>query len=160
MILTRPRVGKYVDAHGPKSMIHLSLALLAVGFLFMAADAFVCAQFGELAAGVVLLVAAALTGFGIGNTQSVIQTIIAMNTPQENLGKANSTFFLGLDAGSGIGPVIIGLAIPFTGYPGIYLVLAFVAVGALLLYRKCSSQTGERAAGDSARDASCDELTA
>lgn len=134
MILTRPRVGKYVDSHGPDGMVRLSLVALAAGFLLMSIDAWVCSRLGLQVAGAVMLLAAALTGFGIGNTQSVIQATIAIKTPQDNLGKANSTFFLGLDLGSGVGPVVLGLAIPVVGYPGMYAVLILVAFAAMVLY--------------------------
>ena len=97
---------------------------LAVGFVLLAlADN-----------AVLLLVSAAFIGFGIGATQSIVQAVIARDTPSDELGKANSTFFMSMDLGSGVGPIIIGAVIPAIGYSGSYFVLAGVALVAGALY--------------------------
>ena len=82
-----------------------------------------------------LLASAAFAGFGIGATQSIVQAVIARDTPPDEMGKANSTFFMSMDLGSGVGPVAIGAVIPLIGYSGSYLVLAVLAALAGVLYR-------------------------
>jgi hypothetical protein len=50
------------------------------------------------------------------------------------MGLATSTFFMFLDAGVGIGPFLLGLLIPFTGYKGMYIAMAAVLSACLLFY--------------------------
>ena len=124
ILLSRPPVGRRVDRKGENSVIYWCFASLAVGFVVLA--------FARNA--VMLLVSAALIGFGIGATQSITQAVIARDTPVAELGKANSTFFMSMDLGSGIGPIVIGSIVPLVGYSGSYLALALVAVFAGALY--------------------------
>ena len=124
ILITRPPVGLYVDRKGERVIVFWCLASLMVGMIVLA--------FASNAA--MLLASAALVGFGIGATQSITQAIIARDTPTAELGRANSTFFMSMDLGSGVGPVVIGALIPFIGYSGSYLVLAGVAVLAAVVY--------------------------
>ena len=124
ILISRPPVGRRVDRTGENSIIYWCFASLTVGFIVLA-SAF---------NGPLLLLSAAFIGFGIGATQSIIQAVIARDTPQKELGKANSTFFMSMDLGSGIGPIIIGSVIPFIGYSGSYIALAVLAVLSAVIY--------------------------
>ena len=124
ILVSRPPIGRYVDRKGENVAIYASLTSLAIGFVVLA-----------LAVnGMLLLASAALIGFGIGATQSVIQAVIARDTPASELGRANSTFMMSMDLGSGLGPVIIGVFIPLVGYSACYLGLAVVAACAIVVY--------------------------
>ena len=124
ILISRPPVGRRVDRTGENSIIYWCFASLTIGLIILA-----LAFNGPL-----LLLSAAFVGFGIGATQSIVQAVIARDTPQNELGKANSTFFMSMDLGSGIGPIIIGAIIPFIGYSGSYIVLAFFAAFAAVVY--------------------------
>lgn len=124
ILVSRPPVGRRVDRKGENSVIYLTFASLAVGLVVLAF------AYGSAA----LLASAALIGFGIGCTQSTVQTAIVRITPKRELGRANSTFFMSMDLGSGVGPVVIGAFIPLIGYQAVYVALAFVALAACLLY--------------------------
>ena len=124
ILISRPPVGRRVDRTGENSIIYWCSASLTIGLIILA-----LAFNGPL-----LLLSAAFVGFGIGATQSIVQAVIARDTPQNELGKANSTFFMSMDLGSGIGPIIIGAIIPFIGYSGSYIVLAFCAAFAAVVY--------------------------
>ena len=124
ILLTRPPVGRRVDRKGENSVIYWCFVSLAVGFVALA----------FALNGALLLASAALVGFGIGATQSITQAVIARDTPPDELGRANSTFFMSMDLGSGVGPIIIGAIIPLAGYRASYLVLAGVAVAAGIVY--------------------------
>jgi len=80
------------------------------------------------------LVSAALIGLGFGAIQSSTQAIVVKITPQHRLGLANSIYFMFSDIGMGIGPLLVGYMIPFTGYSGMYMVMAMVGAVCLLLY--------------------------
>ena len=124
ILLTRPPVGRRVDKKGENSVIYLTFVSLVVGMVVLA----------FAYNGAVLLASAALIGFGIGCTQSTVQTTIVRITPKEQLGRANSTFFMSMDLGSGVGPVVIGFFIPFVGYQVVYIALAVLAGVACVLY--------------------------
>ncbi len=124
ILVSRPPVGRRVDRKGENSTIYFCFASLVVGFVMLA----------FAVNGALLLASAAFAGFGIGATQSIVQAVIARDTPPAELGKANSTFLMSLDLGSGVGPIVIGAIIPFLGYSGSYLALAVLAVIAACIY--------------------------
>lgn len=124
ILVSRPPIGRRVDRKGENSVIYLTFGSLAVGLVLLAF------AYGSAA----LLVSAALIGFGIGCTQSTVQAAIVRITPKQELGRANSTFFMSMDLGAGVGPVIIGAFIPLVGYEAVYVALAFVSLAACLLY--------------------------
>ena len=124
ILISRPPVGRRIDRHGENSTIYHCLAALVVGFVVLA----------FAVNGALLLSSAVLVGFGIGATQSIIQTVIARDAPDAELGKANSTFFMSMDLGSGLGPVMVGAAIPVIGYSASYLGLAALGVLAIVVY--------------------------
>ena len=124
ILVSRPPVGRRVDRKGENSTIYFCFASLFVGFVVLA-----------LATnGFMLLASAAFAGFGIGATQSIVQAVIARDAPAEEMGRANSTFFMSMDLGSGVGPVLIGSLIPVLGYSACYLLLAALAACAAVLY--------------------------
>ena len=61
------------------------------------------------------------------------------------IGTATSTFFLMLDVGGGLEPIVLGALIPVLDYPGMYLMLAVVMVLATLLYFFAHGRNGGRA---------------
>lgn len=124
ILISRPPVGMRIDRKGENSTIYYCYASLAVGFVLLA--------LADNAA--LLLVSALFIGFGIGAIQSIVQAVIARDTSPNELGKANSTFFMSMDLGSGVGPIAIGSVIPLIGYSGSYLVLAVVALIAGVIY--------------------------
>lgn len=126
ILVTRPPVGRRVDRKGENSTIYFCFASLVLGFIVLA----------FAVNGALLLVSAALAGFGIGAVQSIVQAIIARDTPPAEMGRANSTFMMSLDLGSGVGPIVIGSIIPFIGYSASYLALAVLAAVAALLYHR------------------------
>ncbi|MER2137018.1 MAG: MFS transporter, partial [Arthrobacter sp.] len=62
------------------------------------------------------------------------QAIAVTVAPDHRIGIATSTFFLILDAGIGLGPFLLGLLIPLTGFSGMYAVLTGLVAAAMVLY--------------------------
>ena len=54
--------------------------------------------------------------------------------PAHRSGLATSTFYTFADVGAGIGPLLCGLLVPVAGYSGMYITVAAVAAGCLVLY--------------------------
>ena len=118
MLVTRPMMGKRLDRRGENAVLYLTLTAASAGLAVLAVS------FN----GPVLLLSAILMGFGTGATQSSVQAVVSRNSAKEDLGKANSTYFLCLDLGLGIGPVVIGAFLPVVGYTVTFLILAAIAL--------------------------------
>lgn len=124
IVALRPFAGKRVDRSGENSIIYFTLASLVIGLLMIA-----------LAPnGAVFLLAAAFLGIGVGVTQSVAQAVVAREAPAAEQGRANSTFMMGLDVGSGFGPMVLGAVLELLTYREMYLALSVVAVLTIVIY--------------------------
>jgi MFS family permease len=124
IVVSRPIAGKRVDAKGENSTIYLTMALLVVGLAMMA-----------LAPnGAIFLASAAALGVGVGTTQSIVQAIVAREAQPSEQGRANSTFMMSLDIGSGLGPMPLGALLGFVTYRQMYGLLAVVAVITIVVY--------------------------
>lgn len=124
MLITRPAMGRRLDKRGENAVLYYTLTAASIGLLLLAF------AFNP----VVLLLSAALLGFGVGATQSSVQALVSKYSAQEDLGKANSTYFFCLDAGMGIGPMVIGFILPTVGYLGLFVILSLIAFAACIYY--------------------------
>lgn len=124
IMVTRPLVGRRADKKGENSVVYSSLSILAIGLIML----------GSARCEGMLLASSLLIGFGVGATQSVLQATAIRMTPASQMGKANSTFFISIDLGMGIGPVAFGLLSSLCGYASSYLALAFLAALAVPAY--------------------------
>ena len=122
--VSRMLIGRIIDVKGFAVVLVPSISFGALGFVVLA----------WASSGLVLLVSAALLGLGIGTTQSAIQAMVAAKSPAEELGKANSTFFISLDAGSAIGPIALGFVAPIIGFETAFYILAAITLASLALY--------------------------
>jgi len=113
-----------MDKKGANVVIYPAMILFALGMIVIS-QAYV---------GIVLLIAAALLGLGYGNIQSIIQALAIKMTPCENMGLANSTYFIALGLGLGLGPLLLGYLIPISGYRGMYLLLVIVILAGMVPY--------------------------
>jgi MFS family permease len=124
MFITRPFVGRWFDAKGENSVMYPAIPIFALGL----------AVFSQAHHGYILLLAAVIMGLGFGAIQSASQATAVRITLPHRMGLATSTFYMFADIGAGIGPLLCGLLVPFTGYRGMYVVVAIVAAGGLALY--------------------------
>ncbi len=124
VLVSRPVIGRLFDSKGENAIMYPAILIFTAGMLL----------FSQTHHGYTLLLAAALIGLGFGAIQSSTQAISVKMTPQHRMGLANSTYFALADIGMGIGPLMVGLIIPFIGYRGIYMVMAIFAAVCLLFY--------------------------
>lgn len=82
----------------------------------------------------VLLTAGVLAGFGFGSILPVLQAIIASALPAHRISIGISTFFLLMDAGFGVGPLVLGQLVEAGSYGFMYACCAGVVALALFLY--------------------------
>jgi MFS family permease len=133
VVLSRPYAGRLFDSRGANSIMYPAIIVFAIGMIILS----------RAHHGYTLLIAAAFVGVGSGAVQSVSQAVTVKVTPPHRLGLANSTLFICMDIGLGIGPFTFGLFVPFAGYRGVYVGAATVAFICTLLYHMLH---GKRAA--------------
>lgn len=137
VLVTRPLVGRRFDARGENAVMYPAIPVYALGLAIVS----------QARHSFVLLLAAVVMGLGFGAIQAGGQAAVIKVSPPHRMGLATSTFYTFADVGAGIGPLLCGLLIPLTGYRGMYVVVAAVAAGCLVLYY---ALYGRRAAGRAA----------
>ena len=124
IIVSRPFTGRLMDIKGGNSVAYPGLILFAIGMLLLS----------QADSGVGFLLAAAIIGLGYGNFQSCSQALAIKMTPPHRMGLANSTYFIFLDLGLGIGPFLLGYLVPLFGYRGLYLSMVVFILLAIPIY--------------------------
>jgi MFS family permease len=109
--------GRHGDRHGHAGLLLPGLGLSALGMIAM-----IWLATPALIAGMCLF------GFGFGIIQNATLVLMLEGLPASGIGAASALWNLAYDAGYGIGPVVFGLFVGHTGYPG-----AFAATGVLML---------------------------
>lgn len=110
IIFSRPFTGRLMDAKGANLIAYPCLVVFAIGMFV----------FSQASAGWMMLLAAALIGFGYGNFNSLAQTVAVKVTEPHRFGLATSTYFILYDLGLGVGPFLLGFIVPHTGYRTIF----------------------------------------
>ena len=110
-IVGRAVLGVLHDRHGDNAVVYPILAGMAVSYA-------VLALWREPAG---MLVAGALLGLTYGPVVSVFQTIAIKVVRPTEIGVATGTFFLLLDLGTGLGPMVLGAVVAAVGIPVMYL---------------------------------------
>lgn len=125
LVVSRPFLGRLQDVRGDDIVIYPAIALFAAGLGALA-----------VAAGpVMLLAAAALIGLGWGTLNSAAQAVAVRRSPITSVGRTVSTYFLLLDAGFGVGPVVLGVVVGQLDYRWMYAVLVVLVVLSGFYYR-------------------------
>lgn len=124
ILISRPFTGKLMDIKGGNSVAYPGLILFAIGMLLLS----------QAHSSFAFLLAAAIIGLGYGNFQSSTQAIAIKVTPTHRMGLANSTYFIFLELGLGLGPFLLGYLVPLIGYRGLYLSMVGVILLAIPLY--------------------------
>ncbi len=120
----RPFAGKLFDRKGPDIIIYPALIAAACGLALLS----------QTDSAATLLISGALLGIGIGNFQTTAQAASIKLVPKKHFGQATSTYFIFLDMGIGIGPYLLGLLVPVTGYDGLYLFTVGLVLISIPLY--------------------------
>lgn len=124
MLLGRLFLGRIQDAYGDNIVMYpLILSFTgSLGLIWLAP------------AGWVVVLAAIPAGLGFGSLFPCVQAIAVTLAGPARAALAVSTFFIMLDVGTGLGPVVLGSFTPAIGLRGVYLVGAALMVVALGLY--------------------------
>lgn len=124
MLAARLLVGRIQDRHGDDVVMYPIFALFTLGLVLIAlADS-----------GWMIVAAAVPMGLGFGSLFPSAQAIAVTVTAPHRVGLAISTFFIMLDLGTGLGPVVLGALVPRLGLSGVYLICAGLVVLAAGMY--------------------------
>ncbi|MHA6695261.1 MFS transporter [Homoserinimonas sp. A520] len=124
VLVSRLFVGRFQDRYGDNAVIYPTLASFTVGMVML-----------SLAPNsAVMVLAGVFIGFGHGSLMPCAQAIAVTVVPRHRVGVAISTFFVALDAGTGLGPILLGAVIAFSGFQGMYLAMAALVLASALLY--------------------------
>jgi len=124
LFISRPIAGKLQDAKGDNFVMYPAILLFSLCLLLV----------GIAQNGFVLLLAGIPLALGYGSIMSAAQAIAIKESAKHKRGLATSTFFIFMDAGMGLGPLLIGMMIPYTDYRGMYLILAVIVFLSVTLY--------------------------
>lgn len=124
VLVSRPFTGKLVDRKGANYIMYPAFFFFGVGMLLLS----------TVGTSFTLLLAGGLIGLGFGNISSISQTLITLKVTPERISYATATFFIFYDIGTGFGPFILGLIIPFTGYSTMYAILGIMVFAVSFLY--------------------------
>lgn len=139
ILATRPFTGRLFDTKGDRFIMLPAFLSFFIGMLLL----------GMVHNGFFLLLSAAFLGFGIGVIQSCGLAIAVKSSPAHRLSYVNSTFYVFLDIGTGVGPFLLGFFIPLIGYRGMYLSMAVFTVFFCLLYLVVDKKTKQKQSPDS-----------
>ncbi|MEV7646803.1 MFS transporter [Arthrobacter sp. NPDC089319] len=135
VLVSRLFAGRIQDRRGDNSVMYPTLISFVLGLLLLIPEPTILTIIGS----------AIFSGIGFGTVMSSAQAIAVKVSPTMRIGTATSTFFLMLDIGGGLGPIVLGALIPVLDYPGMYLMLAVVMVLATLLYFFAHGRSSGRA---------------
>ncbi|MFF0989649.1 MFS transporter [Kocuria nitroreducens] len=124
VLVSRPFAGRLQDRRGDNAVLYPSLLLFVVALLLLAAAN---SPFLVLASGTVL-------GVGYGAVLSAAQAAAVRSAPLTRVGLSTSTYFLCMDVGVALGPVLMGAMVPALGYRGMYVAAAAVVALGLVYY--------------------------
>lgn len=144
VLMTRPFVGRLHDRRGDNVIIYPAIASLAIALLLI----------GLAQNAVVLLAGAVFMATGFGTLMSSVQAIAVTLAPRERVGTAMATFFLLLDVGTGLGPIVLGFVAAWLGYSSMYLIMSVVVLTAIGVYHLAHGGTRHRRIGPAPDDLS------
>jgi MFS family permease len=118
VFITRPFVGRVFDARGIRVLVIPALLCMAFGLLL----------FSQSQNHWMLLASAVVIGLGVGAVQGGTLAQVAKITPPARRGVATSTYSLLIDVGYSLGPLLIGIFVPYLGFRGVFFALALVTL--------------------------------
>ena len=123
--ISRLTAGKAFDKKGPLGILTLCLALLILGFPFLALMKNITGFY----------ISALIIGFGIGVVFPTFQTIVNNLADNNNRGAANSTLYTALDTGMGLGMIVSGFIAQYISISAVFLISSAVCVAGLAFFR-------------------------
>lgn len=153
-LISRPLSGKLMDSKGDNTIMYPSLISFILGLILIS----------KSSNSFILLLSGIFIALGYGNIYTCIQAIAIKVSPKHRIALATSTFFIFIDGGIGVGPLIIGNIIPIFGFRGMYIALAAIVFLSIFLYyfvhgkKSASVQQSSIENQEMELEQNCDEL--
>jgi MFS family permease len=90
------------------------------------------------------LVAGFLFSIGHGSLQPVLQSVCVKLVTPERRGIASTTYYLGMDVGGTLGPLLGGVIAMMTSYQNLFLIVTFIPIFALIVGATNNRQLKEK----------------
>lgn len=126
LLISRPIAGKVLDTKGDNIVVYPAIISFMIGMF--------CLSFSHTP--LMLFIASAFCAIGFGTYISSIQVIGVRRVSTQRMGGAIATFYMGLDIGIAVGPILLGLIISHSGYRIMYATLGFILIFVIFLYYK------------------------
>lgn len=125
LAVSRPLSGALLDRYSDNAIVIPVFVPYLLGVVLLAVNLGPIGYFG----------AAVLLAFGYGSLTSLMQTIAVRETPAPRTSMAISTFYIGMDSGMGVGPVILGIVVGLgIAYADLFGLMTFWIVFVLAVY--------------------------
>ncbi|WP_338448323.1 MFS transporter [Niallia oryzisoli] len=124
LIISRPFTGRWFDQYGANVIIIPSIISFAIGMFLLS----------QANGALIFLLSAAFIGLGWGTIFPSVQTIAISVAAPEKRGAATATFYSTMDAGIGIGSVIVGILGAKIGYSSLYFYSSIFALAGIIVY--------------------------
>jgi len=124
VLLVRPTTGRLLDRHGPLPVILPAMLVLALSMVLVA----------TMRGPAAVVLAGTVCGLGMGVILCGATVLAVMIAPPGRVPVTASTFYMFLDGAVAGGPMLLGLAVPHTGYANLYLLMAVLAVATAALF--------------------------
>lgn len=124
VLVSRVFTGRLMDRRGANVVMLPAFVLFAAGLAAIAAAEHLW----------MLMAAAVLVGLGYGQLLSAGQVICVTRVPRDKAGMGASTYFLGIDIGMGLGPLLAGAFVQWWGATGMFWILAGFTLALLPVY--------------------------
>ena len=125
IISSRFSAGKAVDRNGPRIVIMVCLSLLILGYPLLALLQNAWGYY----------IAALILGFGNGVVWPTFQAMVNNTVPANRRGAANSTLYMAMDLGMGLGMIIAGLISQRYSISAAFLCCSAYCTAGLVLFR-------------------------
>ncbi|MGE5425129.1 MAG: MFS transporter [Syntrophothermus sp.] len=124
IITSRFSAGKAVDRNGPRRIIIFCLTLLIIGFPLLA---LVKNPFGYYFSAIIL-------GFGNGVVWPTFQAMVNNIVEPDRRGAANSTAFIAMDLGMGLGMMLAGVISQYYSISAAFMLCSVICTGGLIFF--------------------------
>lgn len=125
VMVSRLVAGRIQDRRGDNVVMYPAIVMFAGGLALLSLPP----------TAAVAAASAVLCGLGFGIIMPCAQAIAVAQAPEGRMATAVSTYYLMLDVGTGLGPVLLGALVPLTGFGGMYAVLGAATLGTVAVYR-------------------------
>lgn len=124
VLVSRFFAGRIQDRRGDNVVVYPAILLYTASLVLLA----------WAPSPAVVVLSGVLAGLGFGSILPVLQAVVAAAVPPHRVSIAVSTFFILMDSGFGLSPLLLGPMVELWGYRPMYWICAAVVAGTLALY--------------------------